>query len=263
MGTDQIAGMESHWLGAAWHATAHAAPHVLPLVLALGVVAGMLTTVAGIGGGLVITLVLAVAWDPHLALAVSAPALLMGNVHRLWLLRAEVDRTAALLLAGPALVGAAAGGLVTAVLPHLVLRWLLVVVTVLAFLRELGWVWLPRGRRWLVGGGVLVGVTTATSGAGGLLLAPLMLAAGLRGLAFVATGAVVGTSMHVAQAVAFGSTGLLGLGELPIALVLGAAILVGNVVGRRLRPRLGERASHRLTWATLLVGLVLAVKGVR
>lgn len=233
------------------------------LVLPLGVAAGALTTIAGIGGGLVITLVLAVAWEPHAALAVSAPALLMGNVHRLWLLRAEVDRTAALLLAGPALVGALVGGLVAAALPDGVLRWLLVVVTVLAIARELGLAALPGKRPWLVGGGLLVGMTTATSGAGGLLLAPLMLAAGLRGLPFIATGAVVGTTMHVAQSLAFGSTGMLGPDLLPVALALGVAILAGNVAGRRLRPRLGERASHRLTWGTLLGGLVLAVAGVR
>jgi uncharacterized membrane protein YfcA len=233
------------------------------LVLPLGVVAGALTTIAGIGGGLVITLVLAVAWEPHAALAVSAPALLMGNAHRLWLLRAEVDRRAAVLLAGPALVGALVGGLVAAALPDAVLRWLLIVVTVLAILRELGYAWLPSARPWLVGGGVLVGITTATSGAGGLLLAPLMLAAGLRGLPFIATGAVVGTTMHVAQGIAFGSTGMLGPEQLPVALVLGVAILAGNVAGRRLRPRLGERASHRLTWGTLLAGIVLAVAGVR
>lgn len=233
------------------------------LVLPLGVAAGALTTIAGIGGGLVITLVLAVAWEPHAALAVSAPALLMGNVHRLWLLRAEVDRTAALLLAGPALVGALVGGLVAAALPDGVLRWLLMVVTVLAIARELGLAALPSAKPWLVGGGLLVGVTTATSGAGGLLLGPLMLAAGLRGLPFIATGAVVGTTMHVAQSFAFGSTGLLGSEELPVALALGVAILTGNVAGRRLRPRLGERASHRLTWGTLLGGLALAVAGVR
>jgi uncharacterized protein len=233
------------------------------LVLPLGVLAGMLTTVAGIGGGLVITLVLAAAWEPHAALAVAAPALLLGNVHRLWLHRAEVDRSAALLLAGPALVGALAGGLVAAALPEATLRWLLLVVTVLALLRELGVGWLPRARPWLVGGGVLVGVTTATSGAGGLLLAPLMLGAGLRGLPFIATGAVVGTSMHVAQSLAFGSTGMLGPRQLPVALALGAAILLGNVAGRKLRPRLGERTSHRLTWGTLLAGLLLALAGLR
>ncbi len=243
--------METAWLAS------------LAIVLPLGLFAGVLTTVAGIGGGLVVTLVLAFAWEPHAALAVSAPALLMGNVHRLWLLRADVNRTVAALLAAPALVGSLAGGLVAAVLSDAVLQWLLLVVTALAILRELGLAWLPSARPWLVGGGVLVGVTTATSGAGGLLLGPLMLAAGLRGLPFIATGAVVGTTMHVAQSLAFGSTGMLGAEHLPIALVLGLAILAGNFAGRRLRPRLGEKASHRLTWGSLLGGVALALAGVR
>lgn len=236
---------------------------LLWIVVPVGVFAGVLTTVAGIGGGMVLTLVLAAAWDPHQALAVAAPALMVGNLHRLWLLRREVDRRAAWLIAGPALVGSVAGGLITAALPPGVIRWLLLAVTVLALVRERGWVWLPSGRGWLGGGGVLVGVVGATTGGGGLVLGPLMLMAGLRGVPFVATGAVVGTTMHVGQALTFGGTGLLGAAELPLALGLGAAILLGNLAGRALRPWLGERACHRLTWGTLLGGLTLALLGVQ
>lgn len=233
------------------------------IVLLVGIVAGGLTTVAGIGGGLVLTLVLAVVWGPHHALAVAAPALLVGNVHRLWLLRRDVDHRAALALAIPALLGSASGGLLTAVLPELAIRWLLLAVTALAIVRERGWVWLPSGRGWLVGGGVLVGMVGATTGGGGLVLGPLMLVAGLRGPAFVATSAVVGTTMHVGQVVAFGGSGLLGLEDLPVALGLGGAVVLGNLIGRRLRPRLGERACHRITWGALLGGLGLALLGVR
>lgn len=233
------------------------------IVLPLGLVAGVLTTVAGIGGGLVITLVLAAAWDPHRALAVAAPALLLGNVHRLWLMWPHVDRRAALALALPALVGSAVGGLLTAAIPAPVIRWLLLLVTALALVRERGWLWLPSGRGWLWGGGVVVGVVGATTGGGGLVLAPLMLMAGLRGVAFVATVAVVGTTMNLAQSLAYAATGMLIAAQLPVALALGAAILAGNVSGRWLRPRLGETACHRLTWASLLGGLALALLGVR
>jgi len=233
------------------------------VIVPLGIFAGGLTTVAGIGGGMVVTLVLAALWDPHLALAVTTPAMLLGNGHRLWLFRRHVSRRVALALALPAVLGAAAGGLVTARLPDDLLRWLLLGVTVLALLRERGWVWLPTGRAWMWGGGVLVGLITATTGSGGLVLAPLMLAAGLRGPAFVATGAVVAASMHIARVLAFSSTGMLGPRHLPVALGLGLAILVGNLAGRRLRPRLGEAACHRLTWAVLVGGLGLAVLGLR
>ncbi|MEM9453591.1 MAG: sulfite exporter TauE/SafE family protein [Myxococcota bacterium] len=231
------------------------------IVIPLGIVAGALTTVAGVGGGLVITLALAALWDPHAALAVTAPALLLGNVHRLWLFRRDVDRTVALRLAAPAVVGATAGGLVTAAVPDGPLRWLLLGVTALAFARECGWISPPGRGVWLVGGGLLVGVLTATTGGGGLLLAPLMLAAQLRGATFIATGALVASSIHVARLVTYGGTGLLGPAELPVALVTGLAILLGNTAGRRLRPRLGDRMCHQLTWIVLVGGLLLALLG--
>lgn len=246
-----------------WKPWVHAGLVEAWIIVPLGLLAGGLTTVAGVGGGMVLTLVLAAAWDPYHALAVAAPALLLGNMHRLWLLRREVDRGAGLAVAVPAFVGSVVGGVLTAALPEGVIRWLLVLVTMLALARELGPVRLPGGRAWLWGGGVLVGVVGATTGGGGLVLGPLLLMAGLRGLRFVATGAVVGFTMHVGQALAFGGTGLLGAGDLPLALGLGVAIVAGNVGGRRLRPRLGERTCHRLTWFTLLGGVALALLGVR
>lgn len=231
------------------------------IVVPLGVSAGALTTVAGLGGGMVMTLVLAAVWDPHAALAVTAPALLLGNVHRLWLFRRDVDTTLSIRLAGPSMLGALLGGLLTIALPDAALRWLLLVVTGLALVRERGWIRLPEGRAWLLGGGILLGFVTATTGGGGLLLAPLLLAAGLRGVRFIATGAMVAAAIHVARLLAYGGTGLLGLAELPTALILGVAVLAGNLGGRRLRPRLGEHACHRITWLVLIAGLALALLG--
>jgi len=54
---------------------------------------------------------------------------------------------------------------------------------------------------------------------------------------------------------------LLSPAELPVAIVLGVAILVGNMLGKRLRPRLGDRTCERVTWLTLLGGVTLAVLG--
>lgn len=233
----------------------------LCIVIPLGVLAGMLTTVAGIGGGLVMTLVLAALWDPHAALAVTAPALLLGNVHRLGLFREHLDMTRSLRLAGPAALGALAGGLVTVALPDLALRGLLLAVTGLALVRERGWIRIPAGRAWTVGGGLLLGFVTATTGGGSLLLAPLLLTTGLRGAGFIATGAMIAASIHVARILAYGGTGLLGVDVLPLAVVLGIAVLLGNLGGRRLRPRLGDRACHRLTWVVLIGGLLLALLG--
>src|SRR5262249_45454596 len=80
---------------------------LLPL---LGLIAGVLTTIAGTGGGIILALTMSLAMPPALALAVSAPALLLGNLHRAWVHRAEVDRRVAPAVAGGALLGSLAGG---------------------------------------------------------------------------------------------------------------------------------------------------------
>ena len=82
---------------------------VLLLVSVLGIAGGFLTTVAGMGGGLLLVTSLAVLWGPHVALPVTALALLLGAL-------LVADMPAALLqLAMLALVGLA--------LARVVFRW--------------------------------------------------------------------------------------------------------------------------------------------
>src|SRR5688500_17574585 len=64
----------------------------LAWITMLGLAAGALTTVSGMGGGLLVVFVLSLVIGPKAALVVSAAALLVGNVHRGWLYRADVDR---------------------------------------------------------------------------------------------------------------------------------------------------------------------------
>ena len=234
---------------------------VMVLIVPLGIAAGLVSTIAGIGGGLLITVVLAAVWDPHAALAVTAPALLLGTGHRMWLFRRHLVPAAARRMVVGAVVGAAIGGLVTAAMPGAVIRWLLLGVTVIAVAREQGWVRIPLGRSWLTGGGAVVGFVTAPTGGGGLILAPLMLAADLRGKTLVATGAMVACSIHVARIAGYASTGMFGPADLPDALLLGAAIVAGNGIGRWLRPRLGEKTCHAATWVALTGGLLVAAVG--
>ena len=231
------------------------------LIVALGLAAGGLTTLAGIGGGLLVTLVLAVVWDPHLALAVAAPALLLGNGHRVLMYRREVDRSIAWRLGAPAFVGAVVGGFVAASLADTPLRVMLLLVAVAAVLRERNVLRFRIDRASLATGGAVMGFVTATTGGGGLVLAPLSLAAGLRGPAFVATNSTIGVTVHVARIAAYAGAGMLTVAALPHALVLAVAIAVGNLAARPLRPHLGERWCLALTWASLAVGFVLAAAG--
>src|SRR5437763_7963450 len=97
---------------------------------ALGLAAGLLTTLAGQGGGLFLLLATSAVLGPHAALALTAPALLVGNAHRALLLRRSVDRRVAARMIVGALPGALVGGALAGVIPSGALRALLLALTV-------------------------------------------------------------------------------------------------------------------------------------
>lgn len=236
---------------------------VLPSLLlgGAGVLAGALTTLAGLGGGMLLVATLSLLWDPATALAVTAPALLVGNAHRLWLFRRGLDRGVGLRFALGAIPGAFVGGLLAAALPAVVLHVLLIAITAAAIARARGW-WqwrTPPSALAPIGG--VAGMLTATTGGGGLLVTPMFLAHGLRGDAFIATSAAAAVAMHVGRIAAYGASGLVSTPTLASSAVLAVAILVGNVLGRRFRHSIGTAVSARITWATLIVALALAVAG--
>lgn len=208
----------------------------------LGVIAGLITTVAGMGGGLVLLLSLAALYDPLYALAVTAPALLLGNAHRAWLYREHADGGLALRLIVGAIPGSVLGGLLAVELPETVLRIGMVAMAGMAVAKQLG------GLRWsppvsaapLVG--AVVGVLTATAGGGGLLLAPLLLTLNLSGTRYVGTVAMVAVSLHLGRLTAYGLAGATDASTWLTGVALAGTILLGNLLGHQFRR--GMTARH-------------------
>ncbi|MBL4689737.1 MAG: TSUP family transporter, partial [Nannocystaceae bacterium] len=176
-------------------------------------------------------------------------------------LRAAVDRGMAAPMATGAFIGAAVGGWVTAALSASAIRWLLLGVSALAVARALGWLTIRPRRSILVPGGFGVGFAAATTGGGGLLLAPLMLAVGLTDIAFLATGTVVALAVHIGRVGSYASAGMLGLEHAGMAALLAIGLVLGNALGFRVRDKLTERVRSRATWGVLAVGIVLAMAG--
>ncbi len=236
-------------------------PHSALWLTPLAVLAGVLTTVAGVGGGMLMVVVLSAVGGPKLALAITAPALLLGNLHRAALLRHSLDRRIAGLFLLGVVPGAVAGGLLAVRIDASALRWALVVMVAYAGARELGWVrWRPRARA-LVPVAGLGGFMTATTGAGGLLVAPALLASGLRGPTFVATGALLAASMHITRVVVYGAGGWLSRQVLIAAPIVALGVIVGNTLGRRLHDRVTPTLMTRLTYAVLTTMLALSLLG--
>jgi uncharacterized membrane protein YfcA len=200
---------------------------VLP---ALGLVAGVLTTISGQGGGLV------------LLLACSA--------------------LAARMIAG-AVPGAFAGGLVAGWLPGGALEVVLVVLTAVAVAKATGLLRFSVPSGALAPAGLGLGMITGTSGGAGILLAPVLLSAGLSGTSFVATASAIAVAMHVGRVVAYGVTGLLSAELVRPTLLLTCAIFAGNALGGRIRAGLGPRASVRLEYGVLVTCVLLSLAGLR
>lgn len=231
-------------------------------LLALGALGGALSTLAGFGGGMVLLLALSVLGSPQRALAVTAPALLVANLHRVWLLRGAVSRSVATPLCLGALPGSVVGGLVVASLPAPTLRALMIAMTAVAFSRALGlFRWRPRATE-LAPAGFGVGLLAASSGGAGLLMAPLLMTAGLTGAGYVATSSAVAVAMHVGRVLGYGGSGLVDAMALRDAAILSAALLGGNLIGARLRPHIAAAHSTRVEVAALSLAMLLAVVGV-
>lgn len=231
-------------------------------LVALGVVAGALTTLAGVGGGMLLVIALSLFVSPAVALASTAPALFLSNAHRWWLFRRRVDPSVIRPIVLGAVPGSVIGALLVVALPTWLLRGLMVAGVLLAVGKSLGWFSLRLSPRAVTLGAFGVGMVAATSGGAGLLVSPLLLAAGLTGEAYVASTAVAGVSMHAGRIVGYGIGGLFGPRVLMTASILAASLVLGNLVGRRVRAEIGTKHAARIELGTLVVCVALAVVGV-
>lgn len=237
-------------------------------LLFIGLVAGTLTTVTGVAGGMVALASLSLWMPPAQALAISAAAFTVGNGHRVLLYARQVERRVALRFgAGLALGALSAAAWITRV-PASVLRVALLTVATVSLGRVL---WQrrapassqprPQRARWLVGGGVLTGAVGAGTGGAGVLVAPLLLAVGLRREAYVATVAACAIVLNGSRVVGYALAGLYRPAMAAQIAALALALVAGNLVGRRLRGRLSTVVLDRLELAAPGLAIVVALAG--
>lgn len=231
-------------------------------LLLLGMVAGALTTIAGMGGGVLLLAVVSLVTDPREALAITAPALFVGNLHRALLYRAQIDRRVGAGFVLGAFPGSLVGALLVVALPLWLLNAVMVGMVGLAIARALGlWRWNPSTRA-MVPAAAGVGLIAATSGGAGLLVGPLLMAAGLSGEAYISTTALAAVAMHLGRILGYGASGMLTAHTLSLAALLTVAILCGNLVGVRLRKRITPRLSTRIELGVLVLAVLLCLAGV-
>lgn len=228
---------------------------------ALGLIAGVLTTVAGQGGGLFLLLAVAALVGPHEALAITAPALLLGNLHRAALFRRLVDRGLAVRMIVGALPGAFIGGLLAGATPAWVLQVLLVGLTLLSLARAARWLRFDVPRAGLAPAAFVIGGLTGTAGGAGVLYSPVLLATGITGGAYVGTLSSIAVATHVGRVFAYASSGFFTRQLVLPILAVAVAITVGNAFGERARRILSERAATRLEYGVLVACVGVSLVG--
>ncbi len=230
-------------------------------ILLLGAAAGITTTVAGMGGGLLMTLALAVLYDPLAALVITSPALLVGNAHRALMYRAHIDGPTVRPLLLGAVPGSLVGGLLATGAPAPLVSTMMVLMTVLALGRSTGKLrWRPP-RSSIAPVSALAGVVNATAGGAGVLLGPLLLSRGLTGTTYISTMAASAVAMHLTRLGAYSLGGAVELETMVLGLQLAVALIAGNMFGHRLRQHLSERSEARIQAGVMLTTVSLALLG--
>jgi uncharacterized membrane protein YfcA len=273
-------------------------------LLPIGVLAGILTTVTGVGGGMVALSLLSLVMEPAAALAISAAAFAVGNTHRAVLFARSVDRGVTIRFSAGLAVGAIAGALAVPHMPAEVLRAALICVAVIALGKAVttqlkkwrhqlaGHLAARRrlstepvegvpsvdaepalatgaaaavGRAWptshLIFAGVVIGAIGAGAGGAGVLVSPVLLSAGLRRDAYVATVAACAIVLNTSRVVGYGLGGLYHVPMLLSIVAISVALVAGNLIGKRMRQHISPALLDRIELGTPVVAIALALLG--
>ncbi|MFO0572127.1 MAG: TSUP family transporter [Polyangiaceae bacterium] len=234
---------------------------LLLLLFGTGLLAGAISSVAGLGGGMLLLSVTSLAMGPLAALATTSPALLVGNLHRTWLHRKSIDWALARAFALGALPGAVCGALAAVSVPVVAIQCLLVVSTLFAVVRSLGYVSLRAPRQAMAPAGFVIGGLTGTAGGAGVLAGPLFLSAGLSGDAYAGTIASGAVAMHVGRIAGYGAGGLLEPELWGSSGLIAVGLVLGNGLGGRLRRALAGLPNGLVEHVVLALSVLFAVLG--
>lgn len=228
---------------------------VAVVVAVAALAAGTLAAVAGFGGAAIMLPILVWGFGVRDAVPLLTVAQLIGNASRAWFNRNELVFPVVGWFALGAVPLAVMGGIVFATAPAPFLRKLLgifLLVTVAYRHTTIG-----REARFGVQGFVGVGAVfaflSALLGSVGPLMAPFFLAYGLVKGAYIGTEALSTVVMHVAKLVVYGGFSLVSLGTLATGLLIGAVLILGSYLGKRILDRVPERVFPLLVEAVLVI----------
>lgn len=237
---------------------------VLLALFAGGLASGALTTLAGLGGGILLIAGMTLFFPPAMVLGMTAPALFIGNASRVYFLRDAVDWRMVGRFAATGVPTAFAASLVAALAPGALIRAAIALLLLVYVAYELFRPAAPTSqapRPWLPAAtGAITGTVSGLTGGGGFIATPLLERTGLSPARIVATSGACMALVHLVKGLGFSATSVLTPALLPAAAVLTVGVLAGNAMGAPLLKRLSRQTFRRLLLAALtLTSLQLLV----
>lgn len=236
-------------------------------LLVIGITAvltSIVSSIAGLGGGTVLLLVIAQFVAPTAAIPIQGAIQLASNGSRSVLLRDQISWPTVGWASLLVLPGSFLGVLVATSLPEDAIR-----VALAVFVLVLAWRphWLKfagtasstpeDSRGLLIGVGAMSGFVNSTVGASGPMTSIFYKAVTSTHVAFVATAAAAQVVAHISKLVAFSAAGW-RVGEFLDLIAIGVAgVFAGSWIGTRLLGRVSE------VWLDRLFKVVLTVLAVR
>ena len=234
------------------------------VVIVTALAASILAAVAGFGGAVIMLPVLVWAAGIQDAIPILTIAQLIGNLSRVVLNKRELKWPVVWRFALGAVPAAIIGGIIFATAPAAALVRLLGVFLILMVVyRHTHWGKSAKlTLRGFVPLGAASGILSAVLGTVGPLAAPFFLAYGLVKGAYIGTEAMTAVVMHVTKLGVYGSYRLISLHTLLIGIAIGAIMILGTFLGRKLLYRVPEHIFPYIIEGTLLIsGTIFLVRG--
>ena len=233
-------------------------------VIAAALVASILAAVAGFGGAVIMLPVLVWAFGIQDAIPILTVAQLIGNLSRVIFNKRELRWPVVWRFALGAVPAAVIGGIIFATAPAAALvRLLGVFLIVMVVYRHTHWG--KRARltlRGFVPLGAASGILSAVLGTVGPFAAPFFLSYGLIKGAYIGTEAMTAVIMHITKLGVYGSYSLVGIHTLLIGVAIGAVMILGTYVGKRLLNKVPESIFPHIIEGTMLVaGMLFIIRG--
>jgi uncharacterized membrane protein YfcA len=225
-------------------------------VAAAALIGSLASSLTGSGGAAIIAFVLAPIIGVAAVVQTISVAMVISHISRIGVFWAHIHwPMCALMLAGAA-PGCVLGSLIYTQLDEraiaAVLGFFLVGMVLARRLmpRNLGP--LPRGVVLAVA--ATYGLIAGTTIGGGILVLPILVGAGLGGMALIGTDAAIGLATHFIKIVVFGSTQVLTLELAVVGIVVGTCMIPGTFIARWLQQRIPLAIHAVLVDAVILLG---------